>query len=476
MPEIISEKEVNSADAIKWGLTKEEYKKILSILGRSPSFTELGVFSALWSEHCSYKNSILQLKTFPTASKLALTKTGEENAGALDIGSGLAVVFKMESHNHPTALEPYQGAATGVGGIMRDIFTMGARPLCSLNSLRFGFPQNKHNSYLLTQAVKGIANYGNSLGIPVAGGEVFFDTSFSHNCLVNAMVVGIARHEDLAFAKAEGVGNSVFIVGAKTGRDGIHGAAFASKDLSENSQEERSAVQVGDPFMEKLLLEATLELLQSDAVVGIQDMGAAGLSCASSEMSAKGKVGMRLQLEKVPLREKNMRPWEIMLSESQERMLVVVKAGREKEIERIFTKWELSAAKIGEIDDSALLSIYENDKLYAEIPADSLVLGGGAPSYKRASKEPEYLQKKYAQQQDTAIYENLQHLSTLEMAADFLALLASPNICSRRPIYEQYDTQVGLTSIIPPGGDGGVMRIPIPSPLTGRSTSACCSQ
>ncbi len=460
----------NLAAAKELGLDEAEYQQIYNILKRQPTSTELGMFSALWSEHCSYKNSIRLLKTLPTRSKRTLTEAGQENAGALDIGNGLAVVFKIESHNHPSAIEPYQGAATGVGGIMRDIFTMGARPLCSLNSLRFGPPSThkdstgdgastgqesrQHNRYLFSRAVKGIGDYGNSLGVPVAGGEVFFDDSFSRNCLVNAMVVGIAKSSELAFAKAQGEANPVFIVGSTTGRDGIHGASFASQDLTEQSSAKRSAVQVGDPFLEKLLLEATLELLASDAVVAIQDMGAAGLSCASAEMSAKGRVGMELDLDKVPLRENGMNAFEIMLSESQERMLLVVAAGKEKQVQEICERWELFAVQIGKVSSDGLLRVYHQGEICAQIPAESLVLGGGAPRYKRKMKRPAYLDK----QKEFGRVGDLPQIS--DIGAVLLDLLGSPNLCSRRPLYEQYDSEVGLNRIIGPGEDAGVVRIP----------------
>ncbi|MCX7997586.1 MAG: AIR synthase-related protein, partial [Leptospiraceae bacterium] len=382
----MEKEQVTIEDAKEHGLLAEEFEQIIKILGRIPNSTELGIFSGMWSEHCSYKNSILLLKTLPTESELALTKTGEENAGALDIGDGLAVVFKIESHNHPTAVEPYQGAATGVGGIMRDIFTMGARPILSLNSLRFGPPdENKRNGYLLKRAVKGIGDYGNSLGIAVAGGELFFDSSFSANPLVNAMSVGIVKHNEMARASTNGkVGNAVFIVGATTGRDGIHGASFASKELSEASEEKRSAVQVGDPFMEKLLLEASLEAIQKGLVEGIQDMGAAGISCSTSEMSAKGHTGMEIDLDKVPYRETGMNAYEAMLSESQERMLVIPKKGKEDELVKVFKKWDLNAVQIGVVTEDGILRVKKDGVVKAEIPADSLVLGGGAPRYVRA--------------------------------------------------------------------------------------------
>ncbi|MCB1169277.1 MAG: phosphoribosylformylglycinamidine synthase subunit PurL [Leptospiraceae bacterium] len=453
---LYSEKEITLDDALEHGLTEEEYVKIQEFLGRAPTVTELGIYSGMWSEHCSYKNSILLLKTLPSESPDSLAKAGEENAGALDIGEGLAVVFKIESHNHPSAIEPYQGAATGVGGIMRDIFTMGARPICSLNSLRFGPPEDKKNQYLLKRAVAGIGDYGNSLGIAVAGGELFFDPSYSRNCLVNAMTVGIVTHDGMARARADGAGNPVYYVGATTGRDGIHGASFASRDLSQESEEKRSAVQVGDPFMEKLLLEASLELIASGSIIGIQDMGAAGLSCSSSEMSAKSETGMDLDLDRVPLREEGMNAYEIMLSESQERMLVVGKPGREEEIISIFEKWDLHAVRIGEVNGDGMLRVRREGKLCAEIPADSLVLGGGAPRYKRDVRKPEYIDA-LAAVADATIPASR---SSEELSRDFLALLARPNLASKRPVYEQYDTEVGLVRVHGPGGDGGVVRIP----------------
>ncbi len=451
----VSEKEITLADALEHGLSEAEFARIREFLGRTPTPTELGIYSGLWSEHCSYKNSILLLKTLPTESSRALTKTGEENAGALDIGDGLAVVFKVESHNHPTAVEPYQGAATGVGGIMRDIFTMGARPICSLNSLRFGPGDFGRNQYLLRRAVKGIGDYGNCLGIAVSGGGLFFDESFSRNPLVNAMTVGIVASNKIAKARAEGPGNPVFYVGATTGRDGIHGASFASQDLSQESEQKRSAVQVGDPFMEKLLLEATLELIASGAIVGIQDMGAAGLSCSTSEMSAKGGTGMDIDLDLVPFRETGMNAYEAMLSESQERMLVVVHRGQEETVRSIFRKWDLNAVAIGVVTDDGLLRIRREGVLRALIPADSLVLGGGAPRYEREQKRPAYLD-------EVAAYDPRVNPAPASVALPdlFARLIASPNLCSRRPLYEQYDTEVGLVRVLGPGGDGGLSRIP----------------
>lgn len=447
---------VSLQDALEHGLTSEEFSKIQEILGRLPNSTELGIFSAMWSEHCSYKNSILQLKTLPTKSDKLLAQAGEENAGAMDIGQGLAVVFKIESHNHPTAVEPYQGAATGVGGIMRDIFTMGARPIVSLNSLRFGNPDEPRNKYLLSRAVKGIGDYGNSLGIAVSGGELFIDECFSKNPLVNAMTVGIVRHDQMASATTGGkVGNAVFIVGSTTGRDGIHGASFASKDLTKESESKRSAVQVGDPFMEKLLMEASLEAIQKKLLIGIQDMGAAGISCATSEMSAKGKSGMKINLDLVPFRETGMNAYEAMLSESQERMLVIPQKGKEEELVAIFKKWNLNAVQIGEVTDTGLLEVYKDGNLKAKIPADTLVLGGGAPRYVRETKRPEYLDQVSSWTPDST-----PDLQENEAGKKLLKLLNSWNISSRKPIIEQYDTEVGLVKLIGPGADGGLSAIP----------------
>lgn len=452
----MEKEKVTLEDAIEHGLKENEFEDICKILGRTPNSTELGIFSGMWSEHCSYKNSILKLKTLPTESSLMLTTTGEENAGALDIGDGLGVVFKIESHNHPTAVEPYQGAATGVGGIMRDIFTMGARPFISLNSLRFGLPDLKRNEYLLKRAVKGIADYGNSLGIAVSGGELFFDNSFSKNPLVNAMTVGLVKKNGMAKATTGGkVGYAVYIVGATTGRDGIHGASFASKDLSKESEEKKSAVQVGDPFMEKLLMEATLEAIEKDLLIGIQDMGAAGISCSTSEMSAKGNSGMEIDLDKVPFRETGMNAYEAMLSESQERMLVVPKQGKEKELVDIFKKWDLNAVEIGVVTDDGLLRVKKGGKVKAEIPSHTLVLGGGAPRYVREEKRPSYL--------DIVSKLNVAALEDLKEANISLTLekmISTLNICSRKPLYEQYDTDVGLVKITGPGLDGGLARVP----------------
>lgn len=434
------------------GLLEEEYEQIKKTLGREPNYTELGMYSVLWSEHCSYKNSIAQLKTLPRSGGRMLVEAGEENAGLVDIGDGLAVAFKIESHNHPSAVEPYQGAATGVGGIMRDIFTMGARPICSLNSLRFGNPDIPHNRFLVDGVVAGIADYGNCLGIPTVGGEVCFDDCYSGNPLINAMSVGIVNSNRVASAAAEGVGNPVFIIGSSTGRDGIHGATFASVELTDESQERKSSVQVGDPFMEKLLLEASLELVSLDLITGIQDMGAAGITCSACEMSAKSKTGMRIDLDLVPQREDAMSAYEILLSESQERMLVVGKIEQSDRIIEVLQKWDIPWAQIGEVLDNGQVEIYESDVLKADLPAESLVLGGGAPVYQRESREPEYYRK--LQAEDATDFPEPQ-----DIRAMFLTMLASPNIVSRRYVYEQYDHMIGAASVVRPGGDAAVVRI-----------------
>src|SRR6266480_2136431 len=378
------------------GLTPEEFERIKKILGREPNFTELGIFSVMWSEHCSYKNSRKELRKFPTAGPKILVKAGEENAGVVDIGDGWAVAFKMESHNHPSAIEPFQGAATGVGGIIRDIFTMGARPEFCLNSLRFGpISQSniKHqtsniagNRRLFTDVVSGIAHYGNCVGIPTIGGEIYFDESFDGNPLVNVFCLGVLRHEELARGAAEGAGNPVFYVGAETGRDGLAGAAFASRELTEQSREDRPAVQVGDPFKEKLLLEACLELIARDAVAGIQDMGAAGLTCSTCETASRGGSGIEIDLAKVPRRESGMTPYEIMLSESQERMLIIAKRGREDVVRQVFDKWDVPCAEIGRVTDDGMMRVRNNGSLAAEIPAKPLA--EEAPRYSREAKRP----------------------------------------------------------------------------------------
>ncbi|MCU0393844.1 MAG: phosphoribosylformylglycinamidine synthase subunit PurL, partial [Thermoflexibacter sp.] len=412
--------------------------KIKEILGRTPNFTELSIFSVMWSEHCSYKNSIVWLKTLPKESPRMLAKAGEENAGLVDIGDGLACCFKIESHNHPSAVEPYQGAATGVGGINRDIFTMGARPIAQLNSLRFGNLELERTKWLVKGVVKGIGDYGNSFGIPTVGGEVYFDDCYNVNPLVNAFSAGIVKVGKVAKATSYGVGNPVFIVGSATGKDGIHGATFASEDISEKTAEKLPSVQVGDPFQEKLLLEATLEIIDKELYIGIQDMGAAGIICSTSEMSAKGEHGMEVWLDKVPMRQENMKPFEILLSESQERMLIVAKKGKEDEMKAIFEKWDLNCAQIGVVTDTKRLHFYMNRELVADVPAEDLVLGGGAPVYHREWSEPAYYQayKKF----DINKIEEPNPEGYVKIAKH---LLAHPNIASKKWIYEQYDSMVG---------------------------------
>ncbi|MGB0175768.1 MAG: phosphoribosylformylglycinamidine synthase subunit PurL [Owenweeksia sp.] len=424
------------------GLLPEEYDKIKKILGREPNFNELSIYSVMWSEHCSYKNSIVWLKTLPKDGPHMLVKAGEENAGLVDIGDGIACAFKIESHNHPSALEPYQGAATGVGGINRDIFTMGARPIAQLNSLRFGELKSERTKWLLKGVVKGIGDYGNSFGVPTVGGEVYFDKCYEQNPLVNAFSAGIlnTKTDKMISAKAQGPGNPVFIIGSYTGKDGIAGAAFASKDLTEASSDDIPSVQVGDPFQEKLLLEATMELAQTGAIVGMQDMGAAGITCSTSEMSAGGGVGMRIDLDKVPQRQDDMQPWEILLSESQERMLAVIHKGREAEVKAIFDKWDLPCEQIGEVIEEDNLQYFWHGELVAETPASPLVLGGGAPVYYREHREPAYF-KEY-QQFD---------INSIEVPEDLQAvakkLISHPNIASKRFVYDQYDSMVGTVNM-----------------------------
>jgi phosphoribosylformylglycinamidine synthase II len=421
------------------GLREEEFEKIKEILGRTPNFTELSIYSVMWSEHCSYKNSIVWLKTLPKEGEKMLAKAGEENAGLIDIGDGLACCFKIESHNHPSAIEPYQGAATGVGGINRDIFSMGARPIAQLNSLRFGNIENERTKWLVRGVVKGIGNYGNAFGIPTVGGEVYFDDCYQINPLVNAMSVGIAKVGKTVSAISEGLGNPVYIFGSATGKDGIHGAAFASKDITEDSAKDLPSVQVGDPFWEKLILEASMELLeQTDAVVGMQDMGAAGITCSTSEMSAKSKTGMKVWLDKVPMRQAGMKDWEILLSESQERMLVIVHKGKEAEVERIFKKWDLTYAIIGEVTDTERVQYYMNGELRADIPGESLVLGGGAPVYHR-----EYTEPKYFKEIEKFNLNQVSDIALNEAPAIAKYLMGHPNIASKRWVYNQYDSMVG---------------------------------
>ncbi|MEM9022439.1 MAG: phosphoribosylformylglycinamidine synthase subunit PurL, partial [Bacteroidota bacterium] len=424
----------------KLGISPEEYKAINGYLGREPNFTELSIYSVMWSEHCSYKNSIRWLKTLPKEGDNILAGAGEENAGLVDIGDGLACAFKIESHNHPSAIEPYQGAATGVGGINRDIFTMGARPVAQLNSLRFGDLALDRTKWLLKGVVKGIGDYGNSFGIPVLGGEVYFDKCYNTNPLVNAMSVGIVEVGKSLSATSYGAGNPVFIVGSSTGKDGIHGATFASEDITEASSESLPSVQVGDPFQEKLLLEASLELAQTDAIIGMQDMGAAGITCSTSEMSAKGEHGMDIYLDRVPTRQEGMVPFEILLSESQERMLVVVNKGREEEVQAIFSKWDLNCVEIGVVTEGNTLRFFMNGELAAEVPADSLVLGGGAPVYEREYKEPDYYR---AAQQFTI--DQVAEPEDLRAVAE--ALAGHPNIASKRWVIDQYDSMVGTVNM-----------------------------
>lgn len=432
--------EVSLETAEKLGLLPDEFEKIKSILGRTPNFTELSLYSVMWSEHCSYKNSIHWLKTLPKDGPHMLAKAGEENAGLVDIGDGMGCCFKIESHNHPSALEPYQGAATGVGGINRDIFTMGARPIAQLNSLRFGNVNLDRTKWLLKGVVKGIGDYGNAFGVPVVGGEVYFDDCYDVNPLVNAMSAGIVKQGNVVSATSKGVGNPVFIVGSSTGKDGIHGATFASADISESTSEKLPSVQVGDPFQEKLLLEASLDIIKTGAVVGMQDMGAAGIICSTSEMSAKGEHGMNVWLDKVPLRQANMEPWEILLSESQERMLVVVEKGREKEVTDIFEKWDLNCVQIGEVIKGEKLNFYWQGALVAEVPAESLVLGGGAPVYIREYKEPAY----YAETKKFDIHKITEPKNLKEIA---YFILKQPSIASKKWITEQYDTMVGTKNM-----------------------------
>src|SRR5580765_2485316 len=436
------------------GLTQEEYQRIVDALKREPTITELGIFSVMWSEHCSYKSSRVHLKTLPTTGERVLQGPGE-NAGAVDIGDGLAAVFKIESHNHPSFIEPYQGAATGVGGIIRDIFTMGARPIALLNSLRFGPLDDPLVRRTFSGVVAGIAGYGNSIGIPTVGGEVAFDESYTGNPLVNVFCLGIAAHDDIIKGVASGAGNPVYYVGAKTGRDGIHGATMASAEFDEKSAEKRPAVQVGDPFMEKLLLEACLEVMKSDALIGIQDMGAAGLTCSTSEMGSRGGAGIEIDVSFVPQRETGMTPYEIMLSESQERMLMVVKRGRESEVERIFDNWDLHAVHIGEVTDDGLLRVKSSGQTVADIPNRALT--DEAPLYHRPMSEPEYL--KEAQALDLGALASQPSPRPRDGNAALLRLLASPTIATKRWVYRQYDHMVRTNTLVLPGMGAGVVRV-----------------
>jgi phosphoribosylformylglycinamidine synthase len=431
--------EATLEQAQKLGLTESEFNEICNVLGRTPNFTETAMYSVMWSEHCSYKNSIKWLKTLPKDGSKVLAKAGEENAGLIDIGNGWACSFKIESHNHPSAIEPFQGAATGVGGIHRDIFTMGARPIATLNSLRFGNINEDKTKHLLKGVVKGIGHYGNCFGVPTVGGETYFEDCYSTNPLVNAMSVGVMKTGKTISATSYGEGNPVFIVGSDTGKDGIGGASFASADINEDSAKDLPAVQVGDPFQEKKLLEACMELVETDAVIGMQDMGAAGITCSTSEMSAKGEHGMIIHLDKVPTRQKNMKAWEMLLSESQERMLVVVKKGHEKTVTDIFDKWDIHCEIIGEVTTDPRLKFYMGEELVADLPAESMVLGGGAPVYERAYTEPSYFA-----QRDSFNIESIKEPSDLQSIAE--KLISLPNIANKKWIYNQYDSMVGTAN------------------------------
>lgn len=431
--------EVTAKTAQQLRLTEDEFELIKQKLGRTPNFNELCAFSGMWSEHCSYKNSIKWLKTLPREGGRMLVKAGEENAGLMDIGDGLGVVFKIESHNHPSAIEPFQGAATGVGGIHRDIFTMGARPIAALNSLRFGNLEEDKTQHLLSGVVHGIGHYGNCFGVPTVGGEIYFDECYHTNPLVNAMSVGIVKAGETVSATALGKGNPVMFVGSATGKDGIGGASFASADITAESAQDLPAVQVGDPFQEKKLLEACLEVIQTGAVVGMQDMGAAGIICSTAEMSAKGEVGMKIDLDKVPTRQKHMKTWELLLSESQERMLLVAEKGREEEVKKVFDKWDLPCSVIGEVTDDGKLDFYMNGQLDASIPAYELVLGGGAPQYEREYSEPAYFAEiKKFNPDSIPVPEDLK-----AMAEQIVQL---PSIASKKWIYNQYDSMVGTNN------------------------------
>ncbi|MEX0891891.1 MAG: phosphoribosylformylglycinamidine synthase subunit PurL [Gemmatimonadota bacterium] len=444
--------EITPALVAEHGLSEDEYDRILDVVGRGLTYTELGLFSALWSEHCGYKNSRPLLKTLPTEAPWVLQGPGE-NAGVIDIGDGQALAFKIESHNHPSAVEPYQGAATGVGGILRDVFTMGARPIAVLDSLRFGSLARPRVRWLVAGVVKGIGDYGNCVGIPNIGGEAWFDDAYEGNPLVNAMAIGIMKREELIRAEASGPGNPILAVGARTGRDGIHGATFASEELSEETEASRPQVQVGDPFTEKLLLEASLELIRSGHIVGIQDMGAAGLASSSTEMAARSGTGVDIDTSLVPAREEGMTPYELLLSESQERMLVVARAGHEEDVKRILQKWELEAAVIGQVTDDGLYRVRENGVVVAELPGAPLVTG--CPTYVREGREDPAVTRLRDWQPDAAILEPAaRHPKKI-----LLRLLAAPNIASKAWIYRQYDSTVRTNTVTPPGGDAGVLRV-----------------
>src|ERR1700730_7939677 len=454
IPNTIVDPPVTPELVAKHGLTPEEFERIKKILGREPNFTELGIFSVMWSEHCSYKNSRKELKKFPTTGPNILVKAGEENAGVVDIGDGWAIAFKMESHNHPSAIEPFQGAATGVGGIIRDIFTMGARPEFCLNSLRFGpidgdSPNVATNRRLFTGVVSGIAHYGNCIGIPTIGGEIYFDESFEGNPLVNVFCLGVLRHDQLARGAARGVGNPVFYVGAETGRDGLAGAAFASRELTEESKEDRPAVQVGDPFKEKLLLEACLELLARDAVAGIQDMGAAGLTCSTCETASRGGSGIEIDLAKVPKREPGMTPYEILLSESQERMLIIAKRGKENVVREIFEKWDVACAEFGRVTDDVMMLVRNNGSIAAEIPAKP-----------RADEAPLYSRKATPTSSVAAVYDRRKNvLPKIDNSEALRQLLRDPTIASKNWVYRQYDHTVRTGTLVKPGSDAAVFFV-----------------
>ncbi len=461
----MADQTIDFSVAEKLGLNESEFEKIKDILGRTPNFTELSVFSVMWSEHCSYKNSIKYLKQLPRSGSALLVEAGEENAGLVDIGDGLACAFKIESHNHPSAIEPYQGAATGVGGIHRDIFTMGARPIAAMNSLRFGELDRPHTQHLVKGVVKGIGDYGNCLGVPTIGGETYFHPSYNQNILVNAFSLGIVKVGETVSATAEGVGNPVYIVGSATGKDGIHGATFASADLTEDSAKDLPAVQVGDPFQEKLLLEASLEAIQTGAIVGMQDMGAAGISCSTSEMSAKAGTGMTIDLNKVPTRQADMKPFEILLSESQERMLIVCKKGMEAELEAVFDKWDLECEIIGEVTDTGRLEMYFDGEKVVDVPSDDLVLGGGAPVYDREFERPKYLDAIEAFDINA-----IEDISLNQIGEITKALFGSPNLANKRWIYEQYDSMVRTNTLMTnEPSDANIIR------LKGTDKSLLCS-
>ncbi len=452
--ELYSEIEVTLETAINLGLNEEEWHKILEIMGRTPTYTEIGMYSVLWSEHCSYKNSIKLLKTLPRSGKRLLVEAGEENAGMVDIGGGYAIVFKIESHNHPSAIDPFNGAATGIGGVLRDIFTMGARPIATLNSLRLGELNNDRTKFLLKGITEGMQHYGNNFGVPNVGGEIYFEDCYQDNPLVNAMAVGIVDVKKTATAAASGVGNPVIIIGLPTGKDGVQGASFASKEFNdENTDQQSPVIPVGDPITEKALLEATLELIDAGIVDAIQDMGAAGLSCSTSEMSAKNGLGMAIDLDKVPLKEDNMSAYEIMLSESQERMLVVIKKGNEDACHSICKKWNINSVQIGETTNDGLIRLWKNGKYVAELKANSLVLGGGAPQYDREYKLPDYVYE-VGEIGEVSVYEYEEIPATEEM---FLKILSSPNIASKKWIYEHFDLQ--NENIVSIKGDAGVIKL-----------------